>query len=66
MAFYLIVYHAKMIVFCIVQENDETRNSSYFFNDDLSKRHQITNQSQEFMAQGKLLTKLQQHGQYFT
>ena len=44
----------KMIIFCIVQENDVNGNSSYFFNDDLSKFHQITNQSQEFMAQGKL------------
>ena len=24
----------KMIIFCIVQENGENRNSSYFFNDD--------------------------------
>ena len=48
MTFYLIVYHAKNdLFFCIVQENDVNRNSSYFSNDDLSKLHQITNQSQE-------------------
>ena len=40
----------KMIIFCIVQENDEIRNSSYFFNDDLSKFYQKTNQSRELLA----------------
>ena len=58
LTFYLIVYHAQMIIIIIIfvlyMKNDENRNSSYFFNDDLSKFHQITNQSQEFMAQGKL------------
>ena len=44
----------KISFSCIVQENDEIRNSSYFFNVDLSKFHQITNQSQELMTQGKL------------
>ena len=37
----------KMIIFRIVQENDENRNSSYFFNDHLSNFHQIASQNQE-------------------
>ena len=36
-----------MIIFRIVSENDENRNSSYFFNDHLSNFHQIANRNLE-------------------